>query len=125
LGDKIVASKGASKVLAVGTVREPGYEYKSKNGHTVAVDWDTSYEQRIPEERSWFNKTVADIPSLLLKRIFGKPGKTDPAPLCPQDDQGEGREGRQKAQHFQCGGIVPSDPKGEKCHPCQQPVTTS
>jgi predicted Mrr-cat superfamily restriction endonuclease len=47
-GDKVVANKGASKVLAVGTVREPGYSYSHKNGHTMAVEWDTSYEQDIP-----------------------------------------------------------------------------
>src|SRR5208337_788679 len=57
--------------------------------------------------------------------VFDKAGRTNPAPLCPQDDQGKRREGRQKAQHFQCRGIVPGDPKGEKHQRYEQPLTTA
>jgi hypothetical protein len=84
-GDKVVANKGASKVLAVGTVREPGYKYIQNNGHTVAVDWDTSYKQEIPEEKSWYNKTVADVPRHLLKRIFGRELHLNQEILNPSD----------------------------------------
>jgi hypothetical protein len=84
-GDKVIANKGASKVLAVGTVGEPGYEYSHENGHTVAVDWDTSYEQDIPEEKSWYNKTVADVPRRLLKRIFGRELHLNQEILNPSD----------------------------------------
>jgi 5-methylcytosine-specific restriction enzyme B len=44
-GDLILANKGTKEVLAVGIVKEPGYEWsdgRKQYRHTVAVDWDTS-----------------------------------------------------------------------------------
>jgi 5-methylcytosine-specific restriction protein B len=49
---RIVANKGMSEVLAVGTVTGDGYRYDPdlpEYRHTVAVDWDTSYA---PDARS-------------------------------------------------------------------------
>src|SRR5258708_469654 len=45
-GDKIIANKGVSAVLGIGTVTEPGYEWipeLSEFNHTVRVQWDTAF----------------------------------------------------------------------------------
>jgi MoxR-like ATPase len=65
-GDRIVANEGESKVLGVGTVTEPGYEWKPEReefGHVVHVDWDPSYEQSIERRPHWGFKTVKQLPS--------------------------------------------------------------
>ena len=61
-GDLVVANRGISQVLAVGEVVEPGYRWadeRSEYRHTVAVNWDTSYEQRLTPQKSWGTVTVA------------------------------------------------------------------
>jgi 5-methylcytosine-specific restriction protein B len=76
-GDLVVANKGISKVLAVGEVVEPGYEWsveREEYRHLVRVKWDTSYEQQIEPQKSWGVKTVADVPANLLKTIMSKAG---------------------------------------------------
>ena len=78
-GDVVVANKGISKILAVGDVTEPGYEWNPDRvefHHTVHVDWDTSYEKQIPTQKSWAVKTVANVPSTLVETILSrtKPG---------------------------------------------------
>jgi 5-methylcytosine-specific restriction protein B len=74
-GDVVVANKGISKILAVGDVAEPGYEWNADREqfrHTVHVDWDTSYEKQIPPQKSWAVKTVANVPSTLVETIMSK-----------------------------------------------------
>lgn len=47
-GDVVIANKGISKILAVGEVVSPGYEWKAdlpEFRHTVRIKWDTSYAQ--------------------------------------------------------------------------------
>src|SRR3712207_9470472 len=42
-GDKVVANRGTSEVLAIGTVKDPAYEWRPERDeyrHTVAVDWE-------------------------------------------------------------------------------------
>lgn len=76
-GDLIVANKGISKVLGVGEVVEPGYEWsveREEYRHLVRVKWDTSYEQQIEPQKSWAVKTVADVPATLLKTIMVRAG---------------------------------------------------
>lgn len=76
-GDIVVANKGISKVLAVGEVVEPGYEWdevREAYRHLVRVKWDTSYEQQIEPQKSWGVKTVADMPAALFKTIMSKAG---------------------------------------------------
>lgn len=63
-GDRIVANEGESKVLGVGTVSEPGYEWKPEReefGHVVHVDWDTSYRQSIESQGHWRFKTIKQL----------------------------------------------------------------
>lgn len=57
-GDRVVANKGKSKILAVGTVREPPYDYNPQREayrHLVLVDWDESYAGEIPSQGGWLN----------------------------------------------------------------------
>ena len=74
-GDVVVANKGISRVLAVGDVIEPAYEWRPDREqfrHTVKVDWDTSYDKQIPPQKSWALKTVATVPNTLFQTIMGK-----------------------------------------------------
>ena len=53
MGDKVVANKGTTEVLAVGTVTEEGYQWRPDREdmkHTVGVNWDTSFAK--PSRRS-------------------------------------------------------------------------
>ena len=61
-------------MLALGEVVEPGYRWsdeRSEYRHTVAVKWDTSYEQSVSPQKSWATVTVAKVPDALLKTIVG------------------------------------------------------
>jgi 5-methylcytosine-specific restriction protein B len=56
-GARIVANRGTSEILAVGTVTEEGYRYDEslpEYRHVVGVDWDTSYAQQLAKPaRGW------------------------------------------------------------------------
>jgi 5-methylcytosine-specific restriction enzyme B len=74
-GDIIVANKGISRVLAIGTVREERYEWRNERPegkHTVRVDWDTSFAKDIPPQKRWGVVTVASIPEVLRPVILEK-----------------------------------------------------
>lgn len=63
-GDRIIANKGTSQVLAVGEVVEPGYQWRPERPeykHTVTVKWDTSFAREIPPQKRWAFQTVADV----------------------------------------------------------------
>lgn len=82
-GDKVVANQGISKVLAVGTVTEPGYAFddtRSLMKHTVAVQWDTSFEKTIPQQPLWAFETVAELTEAQKNLILGTPSSP---PLMP------------------------------------------
>jgi 5-methylcytosine-specific restriction protein B len=82
-GDLVVANRGTTEVLAVGTVVEPGYvwdETRSEYRHTVRVDWDTTYAQTIPAERRWAFVTVAPIPERLRSLVLRRDGAPPPPP---------------------------------------------
>jgi 5-methylcytosine-specific restriction protein B len=73
-GDIIIANKGKSKILAIGKVAEPGYEYHEEwedNNHTVAVSWDESFETTIDPQNYWPFKAVAKVPLSLYNAIIG------------------------------------------------------
>ena len=64
-GDEVIANKGMDTIVGVGKVAEP-YRWNANHHypHTVAIDWDTSYEERtIPVQEEWRNRTVAVIDS--------------------------------------------------------------
>ncbi len=76
-GDLVVANQGIGRVLAVGEVVQPGYRWADERPefrHTVAVKWDTTYEQRVTPQKGWATVTVAKVPDTLLKKIVGSKG---------------------------------------------------
>lgn len=83
-GDLVVANKGISRVLAVGTVRDEGYAWRDERDegkHTVRVDWDTAYAKDIPSQKRWGVVTVASVPEALRSVILEK---TKAAALVPE-----------------------------------------
>jgi 5-methylcytosine-specific restriction protein B len=91
-GDLIIANRGQSHVLALGTVKDPGYEYLADRPewrHAVRVDWDTSFEQDIDPIRSWGMATVAKVPFTVLHRIQGhrKPSSEQPPSGSPPEEE--------------------------------------
>ncbi len=79
-GDRIVANNGLTKVVGVGTVKEPGYKWmpgRSREGycHTVAVQWDktkwgASDCMKIP--RQPWNNTVKSVSLQVFERVSGE-----------------------------------------------------
>lgn len=77
-GDLIVANQGTSKVLAIGTVVEPGYEFREDRPefkHTVSVNWDPSYATDIAPQKNWAMLTVAKVPDTVYQKIVS--GRVD------------------------------------------------
>ena len=73
-GDRVVANRGIGRVLALGEVVEPGYRWADERPeyqHTVAVKWDTTYEQSVVPQKRWATVTVAKVPDALLRAIVG------------------------------------------------------
>lgn len=80
-GDKVVANRGVSEVLAVGTVNDVGYVWhpdRSEYKHTRGVDWDTSYGRKIDPVMAWATTTVSKVPATLFQTITGL---TTPKPV--------------------------------------------
>ena len=72
-GDLVAANDGASKILGVGTVLSPGYQYRPDRStfhHTVRVRWDTSFACAVPKQGDWPLKTVSEISPDLIKFIL-------------------------------------------------------
>jgi 5-methylcytosine-specific restriction protein B len=78
-GDIIIANKGLSKVLAVGEVIEPGYDWNSERKeykHIVHVKWDTSFAKDIKPQGNWGTTTVAFVSLPLYQQITqNQPGQ--------------------------------------------------
>jgi 5-methylcytosine-specific restriction protein B len=73
-GDKVVANRGTTQVLAVGTVTKEGYQWRPDRAdmkHTVSVDWDTSFAKLLPPVKAWATTTVAKVPHALYRTING------------------------------------------------------
>ncbi|MBL8622250.1 MAG: AAA family ATPase [Myxococcales bacterium] len=77
-GDLVIANQGKSRVLAVGEVVDPGYEFRSERAkypHTVKVKWDTSYAQDIKPVESWGMVTVAPVAPEVYREILERAGQ--------------------------------------------------
>jgi 5-methylcytosine-specific restriction protein B len=84
-GDIVIANKGISRILAVGEVVSPAYEWNealAEFRHTVRVKWDASYAQDIEPQKRWALVTVANVPSELYETILTKSGKIDPSGIA-------------------------------------------
>ena len=83
-GDKVIANRGTSEVLGVGTVTDAGYAWRPDRDeyrHTVGVDWDTSFARRIDPVSKWGTTTVAKVSPSLYQAITGTvapPVEVDP-----------------------------------------------
>lgn len=75
-GDKVIANRGTSKVVAVGTVRETGCEWRKGRAdcnHTVNVTWQKIWGRDTPKRihpQPW-NNTVAPVSGDLYRIIVG------------------------------------------------------
>ncbi|PND55339.1 restriction endonuclease [Mycobacterium sp. ENV421] len=84
-GDTVLANRGTTELLGVGTVNATGYVWhpeREQYKHTVGVDWDTSAAKAIDPVRAWATTTVSKVPATLLRQILGvettsKPVDTD------------------------------------------------
>jgi 5-methylcytosine-specific restriction protein B len=98
----VVANRGTSEVLAIGTVKEPAYEWRperSEYRHTVAVDWDLSFAQVLdPPVSQWATTTVLPVPRELERRILGHHrGLPAPTLAGPSSGFGDLEEGEFRA----------------------------
>lgn len=65
-GDKVIANKGKTQILGIGTVTDCGYEYRddlSSHKHVVYVNWDKVFDPplEIPKQEYWGYKTVTKV----------------------------------------------------------------
>ena len=83
-GDTVIANRGTSQVVGIGTVIEPGYVWRPEREvykHTVSVQWTDITERTLdPPVTSWFGSTVAKVPGDLYQRIIAL-GRTDGRPV--------------------------------------------
>jgi 5-methylcytosine-specific restriction protein B len=92
-GDTIIANRGTTEILGVGTVNDVGYVWRPEREpfkHTLGVDWDTSVAGPIEPVRAWATTTVSKVPATLLRQILGagptsKPVETDQKYLDLED----------------------------------------
>lgn len=98
-GTRIVANRGTSEILAVGTVNDEGYRYApelDEYSNVLGVDWDTSYSQRLETPvRGWVSTFGNVSPSLWRTIQQGRhsrtggadePGEPEPPrPVLPPD----------------------------------------
>lgn len=92
-GDVVVANNGITEILAIGEVQPPGYKWdkaRKEFKHTVRVDWDTSYQQRLnsTKYRWWSMVTVARLEKEELRAFRSKQqdfGKF--ATSAPEEDE--------------------------------------
>lgn len=90
-GDVVVANRGKSEILAVGTV-SGDYVHdtaRERYRNTVRVDWDESYAQMLESPEAGWRSTFAKVKPMLMHRIeanragVGGAPAEDPAP-APQ-----------------------------------------
>jgi 5-methylcytosine-specific restriction protein B len=86
-GDIVVANQGTSKVLAIGEVEEPGYEWRDDRAdfrHTVRIRWDTSLARTIDPQPSWATVTVGNVSSALYETILNGLSTVDRGVSAPK-----------------------------------------
>ena len=77
-GDQVIANKGMSSMVGVGTVGRRAYSFGRRGvdgfRHIVAVDWHTVYDppKRIPPQKEWNNTTVAGVSPEAFEKLTGK-----------------------------------------------------
>jgi 5-methylcytosine-specific restriction enzyme B len=86
-GDTVIANRGTSQVVGIGTVIEPGYLWRPEREvykNTVSVQWTDTTEQALnPPVTSWFGSTVAKVPGDLYQRIIATAATDGEPPVLP------------------------------------------
>jgi 5-methylcytosine-specific restriction protein B len=83
-GDLVIANEGTRKVLAIGEVLEPGYEWRDDRGeykHTVRVKWNLSLGREIEPQKNWATVTVAPVTASLYNHIVRGTASGKSAPV--------------------------------------------
>lgn len=99
-GDTVVANRGISELLAIGTVNDVGYVWKPERAeyrHTLGVDWDTTAAKTIEPVKAWATTTVSKIPARLYEKIIGTeaaPAAIELDPLYGQIEEALARRGQ-------------------------------
>ena len=96
-GDKIIANRGTTEILGVGTVTAASYQYRPERAeykHTVNVDWDTNAARVLIEPvKRWATTTVAKIASTNVEKLLnptlaaGAPAAGQPTIPTDEDDE--------------------------------------
>jgi 5-methylcytosine-specific restriction protein B len=89
-GDLVVANRGTSHILGVGTVQDPSYVWRPERAeykHTVNVEWDVSVARDIEPVRAWATVTVARLRPDMYKRLMSSTpsGRAGPV-VIPADE---------------------------------------
>ena len=90
-GDRVIANHGISRILAVGEVQDPPYEWGGDGNeypHRIRVKWDTTQARAVPPQLKWAFATVAPVPIEQYERLMavepeGEAGATLSNPLKP------------------------------------------
>jgi 5-methylcytosine-specific restriction protein B len=85
VGERVVANKGTTEVLAIGTIEPPGYVWnadREDHNHTLNVRWDESRATEIPPQPHWAFKTVLPLSAKVRALVLGEPpdDTAEPAP---------------------------------------------
>lgn len=76
-GNHVVANKGTTEILGIGTVRTDGYQYLPERGqyrHTVAVDWDTTHARKLDPGFGGWRSTFQTLKAKDVARILENDG---------------------------------------------------
>lgn len=77
-GDTVIANRGVSELLGVGTVNDVGYAWRPERPeykHTVGIDWDTSYAGPVEPVPAWATTTVSKVSATLRRKLLGERGQ--------------------------------------------------
>jgi 5-methylcytosine-specific restriction enzyme B len=78
-GDRIVANRGLTKVLGIGTVTGP-YRFApgERHGHQIPVQWDDLTPRQVPKNGRW-RWTIVRLPKSRFDEILTAPAVGEPA----------------------------------------------
>lgn len=85
-GDRVIANRGVSEILAIGTVTADGYTWRpdrEEYRHTLGVDWDTTFARQIDPVKAWATTTVKKVSGTLFREISGVTPAPTPVALDP------------------------------------------
>lgn len=107
-GDRVVANRGMSEVLAVGEVLPEAYQYddtRSSFKHIVRVEWDTSTAGKIQKQPYWGFTTVDDVsPELYSAIVSGEAEAATSVSGDPSDSPARPLPGTALAGHAPASG---------------------